>query len=79
MVNRRQGEVAVGHVHVAMLLAGSFDELGGELAADRLLAKDAGINVQEFHAGSRSKERDGPGEGRAMGHGRTLFLRVSPH
>ena len=51
MRERRQREVAIADIEAGGGSAQPFDDGGGDLAADRVGAENAGVDVQKFHGG----------------------------
>ena len=54
---RLQGQVQVFHIQAGVRGLLPFDDLARQAARDGILAGDAGIDVQQFHDGSRSDDR----------------------
>jgi hypothetical protein len=49
LVDRFGGEVVIGYLSGWFGLAEAFDDGCAELPTDRVLAEDAGVDMQQFH------------------------------
>ncbi|MDQ0704175.1 hypothetical protein QF043_002967 [Pseudomonas sp. W3I7] len=50
-------QVTIGHFHTRLSRLPGLDHTSAELTRSRVVAEDAGIDMQQFHAGSPSEDR----------------------